>query len=277
MDNTLIGNQITKFRKAKGLTQEELGRSVGVSTQAVSRWECGGAPDITLLPAIADRLGVTVDALFGREGTEGLDMPKTIVNWFASMPAEQVFPTLHRLIFSSLMTQTPIVLPDLYLDSCIEVRTGNLVTSNITTDHGVYYGVNAKDMGWAAVCPKPEAGYQAYFCDNDRYRSLFSVLSAPGSLEILRYMLSHRYQFATVELLAKNTGIDAATLEDILSRMSKFSIIGSLNIETIEGSTKVYNLNENGSYIPFLYLARHMTDEPDMNYVNINMISKPML
>ena len=277
MDNTLIGNQITKFRKAKGLTQEELGRSVGVSTQAVSRWECGGAPDITLLPAIADRLGVTVDALFGREGTEGLDMEKIIQNWFASMPSEQIFTTLHRLIFSALMTQTPVVVSDFFIDSCIEKHTGNLITSNITTDHGVYYGVNAKDMGWAAVCPRPEAGYHAFFCDNDRYRSLFSVLAEPGSLEILLYMLSHRYQFATVELLAKNTGIDAATLEDILNRMSKFSIIGSLNIETIEGSTKVYNLNENGSYIPFFYLARHMTDEADMNYVNINMNSKPML
>ena len=277
MDNTLIRNQITKFRKAKGLTQEELGRSVGVSTQAVSRWECGGAPDITLLPAIADRLGVTIDALFGREGTEGLDMPKTIVNWFASMPAEQVFPTLQRLIFSSLMTQTPVVVSDFHIDSCIEKHTGNLVTSNITTDHGVYYGVNAKDMGWAAVCPKPEAGYQAYFCDNDRYRSLFQVLAMPGSLEILLYMLSHRHQLATVELLAKNTGIDAPILEDVLSRMSKFSIIGSLEIETLAGITKVDDIHENGSYIPFLYLARHMTDAPDMNYVNINMKNKPLL
>ena len=81
----------------------------------------------------------------------------------------------------------------------------------------------------------------------------------------------------TVELLAKNTGIDAPILEDVLGRMSKFSIIGSLEIETLEGITKVYDIHENGSYIPFLYLARHMTDAPDMNYVNINMKNKPLL
>ena len=68
MDNNLIGAQITKFRKAAGLTQEELGRAAGVSTQAVSRWECGGTPDVALLPAIADKLGVTIDALFGKIG-----------------------------------------------------------------------------------------------------------------------------------------------------------------------------------------------------------------
>ena len=277
MDNNLIGNQITKFRKAKGLTQEELGRSVGVSTQAVSRWECGGAPDITLLPAIADRLGVTVDALFGREGTEGLDINKTITNWFASLPAEQVFPTLHKLIFSAVMSQAPVVVPDAYIDSCVEKSSGCVITSNITTDHGVYYGVNAKDMGWAAVCPKPEAGYQAFFGDNDRYRSLFAVLAVPGSLEVLMYMLSHKNQYATAELLAKNIGKDSATLEDVLNRMSKFRIIGSLEIETTTGTQTVYTIQDNGSYIPFFYLARHMTEETNMNYVDMNLRTKSLL
>ncbi len=47
MNDQLIGAQISKFRKAAGLTQEELGEAVGISGQAVSRWECGGAPDVT--------------------------------------------------------------------------------------------------------------------------------------------------------------------------------------------------------------------------------------
>ncbi len=43
MNEHFIGIQISKFRKEAGLTQEELGEAVGVSGQAVSRWECGGA------------------------------------------------------------------------------------------------------------------------------------------------------------------------------------------------------------------------------------------
>ena len=46
MNNAFIGGQITKYRKELGMTQEELGKAVGVSTQAVSRWENGGAPDL---------------------------------------------------------------------------------------------------------------------------------------------------------------------------------------------------------------------------------------
>ena len=69
MEDMGIGTRIADYRKRLGITQEELGRAAGVSTQAVSRWECGGTPDVALLPAIADRLGVSVDALFGRGGS----------------------------------------------------------------------------------------------------------------------------------------------------------------------------------------------------------------
>ena len=68
MKKSTLGESIARFRRQAGITQEELGRGVGVTTQAVSRWECGGTPDVELLPAIADRLHVSVDALFGRDG-----------------------------------------------------------------------------------------------------------------------------------------------------------------------------------------------------------------
>ncbi len=86
MDSNLIGEQITRYRKALNMTQEELGKAAGVSTQAVSRWENSGAPDVALLPAIADKLGVTIDALFGREGGEQVDVHDVVARWLASLP-----------------------------------------------------------------------------------------------------------------------------------------------------------------------------------------------
>lgn len=55
MNYTIIGEQIQKYRKAAQLTQKELGEALGISSSAVSRWETGGTPDISLLPAIAGR------------------------------------------------------------------------------------------------------------------------------------------------------------------------------------------------------------------------------
>ncbi|MBR4905664.1 MAG: helix-turn-helix domain-containing protein, partial [Clostridia bacterium] len=61
-----LGKRIAMLRKEKGLTQEQLAEKVGVSAQAVSKWENDiSCPDITLLPLLADILGVTVDELLG--------------------------------------------------------------------------------------------------------------------------------------------------------------------------------------------------------------------
>lgn len=62
-----LGENIRSLRVAKGITQEQLGYEMGVSAQAVSRWENGATyPDITMLPMIADFFDVTLDQLVGR-------------------------------------------------------------------------------------------------------------------------------------------------------------------------------------------------------------------
>ena len=70
MDMT-IGKRIGLLRKEKGLTQEELASHMGVSPQAVSKWENDQTcPDISALPKLARLFGVTVDELL--EGKEAL-------------------------------------------------------------------------------------------------------------------------------------------------------------------------------------------------------------
>ena len=63
-----MGARILRRRKEKGLTQEALANKLGVSNQAVSKWEgdvC--CPDLQLLPLLADTLELSLDKLFGRE------------------------------------------------------------------------------------------------------------------------------------------------------------------------------------------------------------------
>ncbi len=60
-----IGNKIKKLRKLRGITQEQLAESIGISFQAVSKWENNIAlPDITLAPILASYFGVSMDELF---------------------------------------------------------------------------------------------------------------------------------------------------------------------------------------------------------------------
>lgn len=63
-----IGECILNYRKQHGLTQSELGELLGVSAQAVSKWErelC--YPDIFLLPDIAKLIGVSIDEMIKQE------------------------------------------------------------------------------------------------------------------------------------------------------------------------------------------------------------------
>lgn len=68
MDKRAMGSFIAALRRAKGLTQRELAELLNVSDKAVSRWERGdAAPDLSVIPALAELFGVTADELLRGE------------------------------------------------------------------------------------------------------------------------------------------------------------------------------------------------------------------
>lgn len=65
--NFTLGENIRRFRKMMNLTQEELAEKIGVTYQAVSKWEnAQSAPDVSFLPLLADLFGCNIDDLFSR-------------------------------------------------------------------------------------------------------------------------------------------------------------------------------------------------------------------
>ncbi|MBQ3049909.1 MAG: helix-turn-helix transcriptional regulator [Oscillospiraceae bacterium] len=64
----MIGDKLKKLRRNRDLTQEEVAAHIGISYQAISKWERGdGYPDITMLPTLANYFGVSVDELIGMD------------------------------------------------------------------------------------------------------------------------------------------------------------------------------------------------------------------
>lgn len=76
MEQQTMGKRIAQLRKEKGYTQEQLAELVGVSAQAVSKWENDvSCPDISILSQLSGALGVTTDELLGAKPIE----PKVVV------------------------------------------------------------------------------------------------------------------------------------------------------------------------------------------------------
>ena len=76
MEQQSMGKRIMQLRKEKGYTQEQLAEMMGVSAQAVSKWENDvSCPDISILPQLAEKLGVSTDELLGVKPIE----PKVVI------------------------------------------------------------------------------------------------------------------------------------------------------------------------------------------------------
>jgi transcriptional regulator with XRE-family HTH domain len=73
--NITLGKKISDYRKALGLTQDQLAEKMNVSPQAVSKWENDiSCPDISLLPKLAALFGITVDELLSVETKKEIEL-----------------------------------------------------------------------------------------------------------------------------------------------------------------------------------------------------------
>lgn len=279
-----LNQTIAALRREKGLTQEQLGALVGVSAQAVSKWEKGGAPDVELLPAIADTLGVTMDTLFGRSADKKEDMSQALIRWLTGIPHGERLGRMFELLaasYSHLVDMDPAITDIIQpmgalLPSCY---TGDRtwLRSLFSTDQGYALGIFAHDFPLYLLLPEPPAGYASQFAPNEDYRALFSVLSREGALELLTYFYSRKSAYYTVSALADRVGLPPEQVESILADMKQCSLVRETTIETREGAEPVYAMLDNGGLVPFLYMARWLMEQGKGWYMQWMQREKPDL
>lgn len=279
-----LNQTIAALRKEKGLTQEQLGQLVGVSAQAVSKWEKGGAPDVELLPALADTLGVTMDTLFGRSAEKAEDISQVLSRWLEDVPAEKRLNCMFELLVSSfphlacmdsvisdILNPMAAVLPSCYITNGAWMRSG------LFLEQGMAGGIFSEDFPLYLLLPEPPAGYASQFAPTENYRALFSLLSRAGALELLYYLYSHENAFYTVTALSDRTHLSLEQLTPILEDMERCHLVRKNTIETQAGSEPVYAFHDNGGLVPFLYLARWFMEKNYAWYMQWDDRKRPWL
>ena len=262
----------------------------GVSSQAVGKWEKGGAPDVELLPVLSRQLGVTIDSLFGMEGGEQVDVEDAVRRWMMTVPHNQRMDRLCRLIWAAaglMISAKPEEMPDLseYEKRCESesLEDGKalrwLRRSWITTEDGFILGVRAKDMSFAAVFPEPETGWESFMESNEVCRRLFAVLARPHCLELLEYLSSkpplagRRY---TPGAIAKPLRLEMAQTQSLLDELAELRLLSRVELETEDGLISAYLLSEEEGLVPFLYFARWLTTGGG-GFMNAPCRTSPML
>lgn len=259
-----IGEKIANYRKAKGYTQEQLGELVGVSGQAVSKWENGGVPDTYLLPAISKILDVSIDALFDIEKDisdftqdEILDMLFKFCFYKSSNTADNfdMFPYLFEIIWTlqsayfGVETRQP-------LREVIEKNSDNpQITSQIINDEGTTYLTLVENFPFfCAVMDTPEITKK--LLSEQNFYEFFSLLASVDGLKAVIFtQRSEKSGQYMAETMAKNIGISVESFLKIEPLLVKYGLLHEDSLSLDDKIITVYHKWSNPEIRPLLIMA----------------------
>ncbi|MDE7238540.1 MAG: helix-turn-helix transcriptional regulator [Lachnospiraceae bacterium] len=273
MDQNFSAN-LRRLRKQKGLTQEQLADAVGVSAQAVSKWEQNGFPDTPLLSAIADSLDVSIDALFGREQEGVPDIFDQVLQYLLSFPEEnrihQAFDlcwVMCEMVFGPTYHQP---LEKYHIDASDERYAQTILET------GFLQARLNHTQQYFFLMPEPENGYDELLSYSERYVQFFSILASPDTLSALYFLLESNAPSAPVDLfftkqtLAHVLSIDDAHAQQIIDQLLSVSLIAKASLDTGSKQEPIYTYIPNCTFVAFLTITHTLLSPPNYYCLQLN-------
>ncbi len=220
-----FGENIRKYRTKLNLTQEDLAAKIGISGQAVSKWETNDSlPDTALLTGIADALGVSLDILFDRKTVTREAMTQSVFDYLRGGEEDKRTERMHNVLQAAAYTfmeewgeddEPCDDVPDYYFN----------------TGTPLYYLCHHNDaaMGMFSMYPKfpfatflqkPEGGYASLFTEE-----AVGYLGTLGDRDVMRCMtelLKREECLVETAVLLRDAGVDPAKEAEIFEKMKVF-------------------------------------------------------
>jgi len=247
MASSTFSEILKKLRKSRSLTQEQVAEHLGVSPQAVSKWENGSYPDGDLIPRVAKFYGVSVSYLYGEEG-ETKSPEQTVYDYFRNAvekisqedaPKSLLFDRILNTAWAAHIS--PWMHGKSYYDRPVFDKDSHTVAV-FENDAGFEFMSLNKDREFYTVLPKPENGFSEWVPGHEEMRRFFAMMGEKGALETIFFMLSLAAgEYVSASTVAETLKVDKKVVENVLETFASTS--------TWNGCIrKVYALNKNDDH-----------------------------
>ena len=233
-----MGEKIAELRKSKSMTQEELATRIGVSPQAISRWENSATmPDIMLLPVLADILDITIDELFSTNKSAASERDIDLA------PKDAYMSVLDVLCKSFKRSS--------------EYKAEQLM-QEFKDQRGVQSGIrsmNSDDTVYAAdglaVAYLAEKGTAVRLLEDERIAEFFAALSNSAFRRAIEYLFEKGFSLTPASAAAK-FGIPEDEALNALLEITKFGFAIETEVDNGEGNTVLVFMPANMYLLPML-------------------------
>lgn len=273
MNESTFAQTLCSLRTDRGLTQETVAAALGISPKTLSKWENGTSePELSLLCALADYYGVSVDRLLGRacrEKSFADALDEELAPLSRADAASQIFASnmiaMHRLTSHMIShretTSTPAVPPQML---------GGAARSLISSDTVYTLGVNRDALNlYVMLCGNAEN--YAWLYDDAvirRMTELFAALSSPDAIALLCTLNKTDFPCDfSAAFAAKNAGISEESAVALLTAFTSFGLFCSAEVAHLaDGDRTVYHCEGSGLLLTVLSLVYEQ-----LFPINVNM------
>ena len=275
---SVIGKQIKKYRIAKGITQEYLGQLMGVTTQAVSKWERGGTPDAELLPKLAQVLSVSIDALFGREEQS---FAVSLARRISQMPDEEAYRSAFDICWALELglTRKPSEVED-YLDKFIDTSDVGVENEDryakLVQDDGITTARLSADFRYFFLMTEPKRSFADTIGDTETLCKIFEIFADEKTLRIIWFLYSRLNTPVATSLISKKTGLDVDEIDHRMDLLCQHRLAMRNTVSLADGDVYCYMYRQESSVIPLLCFADEIARAKDLDFLRLFERTKPL-
>ena len=271
-----LSQNLKNLRVKKNMTQEQLANILGVSAQAVSKWETSETyPDGALLVPIANALDVSLDILFDNNVYTMKDISMRIGNLLSNTSKEQQFHVAHDICWQ---IERGLFGARLYLDDMFSldrvIKNGK--SSYILNDYGFTYASNGPSP-FFAVFPEYNDKLSEVISDGEEMRKIFAMLSSPDTMKAVLFIHRNEANYVfEADVLAKECAIKSEDVDAVLNDLMSLKLLTKNDIE-IDGKSETLYYTRPSHLIIALFLFAHELNYNDGYCVKSVFRNKPFI